>query len=264
MYPILAVKPTIRTLRKDNGSQKAPGSVAALGSLPTSCSAKSNEIFGLHRAFTQEEADELYDDVRATMNGNASAIATSTRSQPAITSTPCTAKCVFAEDERQRLVSQAQKELAATAEAEISDSSDELVGMGALDVSDDEKDVEATVTHDHGHDTTAHDYGHNTTDCNVSPACLAPNERSKVAEARQGGAPKAGVLSLNFFDSVTREINALAQEPEFIDVEMTLGTGATVHAADRADLPCHLVGESPGSLARQQFQAAGGKLIAIE
>jgi len=72
------------------------------------------------------------------------------------------------------------------------------------------------------------------------------------------------VLSLNFFDSVKEEINALAQEPEFIDVEMTLDTGATVHAADRVDLPYHLVEESPGSLAGQQLQAAGGKLIANE
>ena len=68
---------------------------------------------------------------------------------------------------------------------------------------------------------------------------------------------------LNFFDAVTQEINALPdfQEPEFIEVEMTLDTGATVHAADRIDLPYHLVLDSPGSLAGQQFQAAGGKLI---
>ena len=45
---------------------------------------------------------------------------------------------------------------------------------------------------------------------------------------------------------------------------MTLDTGATVHAADRLDLPCHVIEESPGSRAGQQFQAAGGKLIANE
>ena len=58
--------------------------------------------------------------------------------------------------------------------------------------------------HDDGHDTTAHDDGHDTT------------ESEKV--------PKTGVLSLNFFDSVKEEINALAQEPEFIDVEMMTKT----------------------------------------
>jgi hypothetical protein len=103
----------------------------------------------------------------------------------------------------------------------------------------------ATPAHDDGHDTTAHDDGHDTT------------ESEKV--------PK-GVLSLNFFESVTQELNALPemQEPEFIEVEMTLDTGATVHAADRVDLPCHVIEESPGSLAGQHFQAAGGKLIANE
>jgi hypothetical protein len=54
------------------------------------------------------------------------------------------------------------------------------------------------------------------------------------------------------------------EEPEFSEVEMTLDTGATVHAADRMDLPCHVIEESPGSRAGQQSQAAGGKLIANE
>ena len=53
-------------------------------------------------------------------------------------------------------------------------------------------------------------------------------------------------------------------EPEFLEVEMTLDTGATVHAADRVDLPCHVIGKSAGSRAGQQFQAAGGKLIPNE
>lgn len=54
------------------------------------------------------------------------------------------------------------------------------------------------------------------------------------------------------------------QEPEFIEAEMALDIGATVHAADRVDLPCHVIEESPGSLAGQHFQAAGGKLIPNE
>ena len=71
---------------------------------------------------------------------------------------------------------------------------------------------------------------------------------------------------MNLFDAVTQEVNALpeAAEPEYTEVEMTLDTGATVHAADREDLPCHVIEESPGSKAGQQFQAAGGKLIANE
>ncbi len=61
------------------------------------------------------------------------------------------------------------------------------------------------------------------------------------------------------------EINALPEgEPEFLEVEMTLDTGATVHAADRLDFPGCFVVESAGSKAGQHFQAAGGKLIPNE
>ena len=62
------------------------------------------------------------------------------------------------------------------------------------------------------------------------------------------------------------ELNALPGESEFIEVEMTLDTGATCHAADRIDFPGCLVQESPGSKAGQHFQsaAAGGKLIPNE
>ena len=43
-------------------------------------------------------------------------------------------------------------------------------------------------------------------------------------------------------------LNALqTEEPEFYDVEMTLETGASTHAADRVDFPGYDVEESPGS-----------------
>ena len=67
------------------------------------------------------------------------------------------------------------------------------------------------------------------------------------------------------FLETVEELNALPEEqPEFIEVEMTLDTGATVHAGDRIDFPGCEVVESPGSRAGQHFQAAGGKLIANE
>ncbi len=53
-------------------------------------------------------------------------------------------------------------------------------------------------------------------------------------------------------------------EPEFIEVEMTVETGATVHAVDRVDIPGHEVKESPGSKVGQLFQCAGSKLIPNE
>ena len=64
---------------------------------------------------------------------------------------------------------------------------------------------------------------------------------------------------------VVDELNVLPEEePEFIEMEMTLDTGATVHAADRVDFPGCLVLESPGSKAGQHFQTAGKKTIPNE
>ena len=60
------------------------------------------------------------------------------------------------------------------------------------------------------------------------------------------------------------ELSMAEEEPEFIEVEMTLDTGATVHAADRVDFPGCLVLESPGSRAGQHFQTAGKKSIPNE
>ena len=64
--------------------------------------------------------------------------------------------------------------------------------------------------------------------------------------------------ALNMFygiECIDGSINALPveEDPEFIETEMTLDTGATVHAADRADLPAHQVLASAGSKAGQQF-----------
>ena len=73
------------------------------------------------------------------------------------------------------------------------------------------------------------------------------------------GAPQQ-VINLFSPVEILNTMNA-AIEPEFVEVEFTLDTGATVHAADRIDFPLHLVQESAGSKAGQRFQAAGGKLI---
>ena len=88
------------------------------------------------------------------------------------------------------------------------------------------------------------------------------------AEGKPTGHLTAKVIEegLNFFaDTAVEELNvAEDNEPEFIEVEMTLDTGATVHAADREDLPGHEVVESPGSRVGQKLQAAGGKLLPNE
>ena len=90
-------------------------------------------------------------------------------------------------------------------------------------------------------------------------AIAVPTEEPLLGETPSGLNSFYGIENLN------EEVNALPdQEPEFIETEMTLDTGATVHAADRLDLPGHEVRESAGSRAGQKFGCAGGKLISNE
>ena len=71
---------------------------------------------------------------------------------------------------------------------------------------------------------------------------------------------------INLFECVPEQLCVLPQErePEFLDIEFTLDTGASVHAIDKLDLPGFCVRESAGSRKKQNFQAAGGKLIPNE
>ena len=94
------------------------------------------------------------------------------------------------------------------------------------------------------------------------PAVRAMKDtRRQVMSAAVQSRPSQ-VLSL--FTAVGELHSLPTAEPEFYEVECTLDTGATVHAADRLDFPGYTVTDSAGSLAGQNFQAAGGKLIANE
>ena len=67
-----------------------------------------------------------------------------------------------------------------------------------------------------------------------------------------------------FNEEGNEELNTMPEEPEFYEVETTLDTGASTHAADRVDFPGYEVEESPGSRAEQQFGCAGGKSLQNE
>ena len=85
-----------------------------------------------------------------------------------------------------------------------------------------------------------------------------------TVEPLRGETP-SGLNSFYGSENLNEEVNALPdQEQEFIETEMTLDTGANVHAADRLDLPGHEGRESAGSRAGQKFGCAGGKLISNE
>ena len=80
----------------------------------------------------------------------------------------------------------------------------------------------------------------------------------------RGETPSGQALNCFYgIDSADGSLNAL-DEPEFIETEMTLDTGATTHAADRLDFPQHVVVESEGSKAGQRFGCAGGKMLENE
>ena len=93
----------------------------------------------------------------------------------------------------------------------------------------------------------------------------------RAAEARVPRPTKGAILStqlngtpqqcINLFTPVEMLNSLPTVEPEFLDIQMTLDTGATVHAMDKLDLPGFVIEESAGSRAGQKFQAAGGKLI---
>ena len=97
---------------------------------------------------------------------------------------------------------------------------------------------------------------------------MAPSTCESPVGKQLGGYAACYPDALNMFYGLEchdESLNALPdEEPEFIETEMTLDTGATVHAADRADLPAHQVQPSAGSRAGQQFGCAGGKLVANE
>ncbi len=94
----------------------------------------------------------------------------------------------------------------------------------------------------------------------------APAPRDSLVPSWRQDVPLVPAELNNFWGvEVTEELNVLPEdEPEFIEIEMTLDTGATVHAADRVDFPGCLVLESPGSRAGQHFQTAGKKTIPNE
>ena len=83
------------------------------------------------------------------------------------------------------------------------------------------------------------------------------SRRSVMTAATVGPAEQ----TINLFSSI-EVLNALPTiEPEFLEIEMTLDTGASVHAMDKIDLPGFIIEESAGSKAGQKFQASGGKFI---
>ena len=82
--------------------------------------------------------------------------------------------------------------------------------------------------------------------------------KRSIMSTKMGGTPAQAV---NLCSGVEMLNPLPAVEPEFLEIEMTLDTGATVHAMDILDLPGFVIEESPGSKVGQKFQAAGGKLI---
>ena len=99
----------------------------------------------------------------------------------------------------------------------------------------------------------------------AAKARSARRARRTLMTAEVNGKPMGSLAPVeqcvNLFTPVEMLNSLPTVEPEFLEVEMTLDTGATVHAMDILDLPGFIVQESAGSKIGQKFQAAGGKLI---
>ena len=56
------------------------------------------------------------------------------------------------------------------------------------------------------------------------------------------------------------ELN-IVEEPDYIDINVTLDSGAAEHVADASDAPGYVVNPSPGSKAGQGWRTANGEII---
>jgi hypothetical protein len=57
-----------------------------------------------------------------------------------------------------------------------------------------------------------------------------------------------------------QELN-IVEEPDYIDINVTLDSGAAEHVADASDAPGYVVNPSPGSKAGQGWRTANGEII---
>ena len=93
------------------------------------------------------------------------------------------------------------------------------------------------------------------TDTTFREALATPCENKKVDSSR----------SINILEVHEDEaVMAIADEPEFLEIEVALDSGSGSHVADRVDLPGYAVAESEGSRRNQSFLAAAGKSIKNE
>ena len=145
-------------------------------------------------------------------------------------------------------------------EYELVESDDEMPVMA--DSSDDE---------DEGVKVKRHDYEDEAEDSDSDEDMDSFIKAISKTAAKQARESKRSLMSTAARGSPTQVINLFspvemlnslpAVEPEYLEIEFTLDTGASVHAMDQIDLPGFIIEESAGSRAGQKFQAAGGKLI---
>ena len=146
---------------------------------------------------------------------------------------------------------------------ELVPSDDELVKRA--DASDNEDDTQK-FTEKHSYSAVCKPAVYVDATSGQTVTRLVPGREYKMMQPKDN-VPKDNVETVSLFTHVPgEEINVLpiAEEPEFLEVEWTADTGATVHVADKESLPFHTVRPSAGSRARQNVEAAGGKLIANE
>ena len=70
-----------------------------------------------------------------------------------------------------------------------------------------------------------------------------------------------GAGCLQVMEVVTPHELNIVEEPDYIDINVTLDSGAAEHVADASDAPGYMVSPSPGSKAGQGWRTANGEII---
>ena len=86
------------------------------------------------------------------------------------------------------------------------------------------------------------------------------SEKTAATETR-ATTDRDGAGRLQVMEVVTPQELNIVEEPEYLDINVTLDSGAAEHVADAEDAPGYTVNPSPGSRAGQGWRTANGEII---
>ena len=91
--------------------------------------------------------------------------------------------------------------------------------------------------------------------------CPKDRRRKAATDKIRTGSSQDGAGRLQVMEVVTPQELNIVEEPDYIDINVTLDSGAAEHVADASDAPGYVVNPSPGSKAGQGWRTANGEII---